>query len=144
MSMQSDVFIATTDAQALSRLLSEPIHRDDPDDSTLELSAKLLDARIVRPRALPYGSVRLYSTVIYEELPDRVRRRVTLVNPREADASAGRISILSPLGRALLGHATGRALDVMLPTGRRLRIRVVDVLPVENEENERVGRLAEA
>jgi regulator of nucleoside diphosphate kinase len=48
-----------------------------------------------------------------------VRRLVTIVYPGDADESAGRISVLSPLGTALLGLSVGQAIDWDLPDGRR-------------------------
>jgi regulator of nucleoside diphosphate kinase len=129
MSSLPEIFICSTDAQQLNRLLSEQSKREQAAQSALELSTKLFEAQVVAPEVLPYGTVRLHSTVTYEELPTRTRRRVTLVNPREADAGAGRISVLSPVGRALLGHALGRVVDLVLPTGRQVAVRVVDVAP---------------
>ena len=92
-----------------------------------EMFISSTDAIALTQRARPSNAARLHSTVIYEELPTRTRRRVTLVNPRDADASAGRISVLSPIGRALLGHKTGHVIDVALPMGRQLSVRVIDV-----------------
>jgi regulator of nucleoside diphosphate kinase len=96
-------------------------------NSMSRLSARSSKSRVLEPRALPNDNARLHSTVTYEELPGRLRRRVTLVNPREADASAGRISVLSPVGRALLGQAKGSTVDVALPLGRWLSVRVIEV-----------------
>ena len=96
-------------------------------NSTARLSAEPPKSRVLEPNALPSENARLHSTVLYEELPGRLRRRVTLVSPRHADASAGRISVLSPVGRALLGHAKGSTVDVALPLGRRLLVRVIEV-----------------
>ena len=125
----TEIFISSTDAQELDRLLSDTAQRDHSAESTLALSTKLFEAQIVGTRALPYGTVRLNSTVTYEELPARTRRRVTLVTPREADARVGRISVLSPVGRALLGHARGRVVEIPLPAGRQQPVRVVEVAP---------------
>jgi len=83
--------------------------------------------RVLVPHARPTNNARLHSTVTYEELPGRLRRRVTLASPRDADASAGRVSVLSPVGRALLGHAKGSTIDVALPLGRRLSVRIIEV-----------------
>jgi len=84
-------------------------------------------ARVLESRARPNDHARLHSTVAYEELPGRLRRQVTLVSPRDADASAGRISVMSPVGRALLGNTKGSTIDVALPLGRRLSVRVIEV-----------------
>lgn len=79
-------------------------------------------------------TVRVGFTVTYEELPAGTRRRVTLVIPREADASAGRISVLSPVGRALLGRTKGHVVPVALPMGREVSVRVLQVTAPEFEE----------
>ena len=96
-------------------------------NSTPRFPAHRFKPRVLEPRALPNDRARLHSTVIYEELPGRLRRQVTLVSPRDADASAGRISVMSPVGRALLGHAQGSTIDVALPLGRRLSVRIIEV-----------------
>ncbi len=101
MSSISEMFIPSKDASALTERLSEHVRRRK--------------------------TARLHSTVSYEELTTGTQRRVTLVNPRDADAGAGRISVLSPIGRALLGHKAGRVIDVALPMGRQLSVRVIDV-----------------
>ncbi len=134
MSSMPDIFISTADARELDRVLSDHLNRDEATESALELSTKLFDAQIVGTRALPHGTVRLNSTVTYEEVPESTRRSVTLVRPRDADASSGRISILSPVGRALLGNAMGGVVEIRLPTGRQQLVRVVKVsAPLPNE-----------
>jgi regulator of nucleoside diphosphate kinase len=129
MSSVPEIFIASSDASALSRLLASATRLAESESSALELSDKLSEARVVRSSELPKNTIRFRSTVTYEELPGHARRRVTLVSPREADASAGRISVLSPIGRALLGHVAGRVVDVTLPAGRKLAVKIAAVSP---------------
>ena len=129
MSSISDIFISTGDAQELDRMLSDHLSRDETTETALELSTKLFDAQVVAPEVLPHGTIRLNSTVTYEELPGRTRRRVTLVAPRNADVSVSRISVLSPVGRALLGNALGQVVQVELPMGRQQPVQVVEVSP---------------
>jgi transcription elongation GreA/GreB family factor len=82
--------------------------------------------------------VRFRSTVVYHELPAGVIRRVTLVGPRESDASVGRVSVLSPIGKALLGRSKGHVVEVELPMGRTIAVRVADVMgPAPDEVDER-------
>ncbi len=127
MSAINEVLISSHDASALQRLLADMRRTVEIDASAEELSDKLSEARIVGAHALPEHVVRFRSTVVYEELPGRTQRRVTLVSPREADAGAGRISVLSPIGRALLGLSKGHVAEVQLPTGRQLSVRVAEV-----------------
>jgi transcription elongation GreA/GreB family factor len=58
------------------------------------------------------------------------------VYPAQADAGAGRVSVLSPIGRALLGRSVRSLTDVVLPTGRPLAVWIVDVLrrSIKDEE----------
>lgn len=63
------------------------------------------------------------------------RREVTLVFPFEADIDAGKISILAPVGTALLGLRVGHSIDWEVPSGEKHRYRVIDVL--FQPENER-------
>jgi regulator of nucleoside diphosphate kinase len=51
---------------------------------------------------------------------------VQLVYPGDADANVGRVSVLAPLGCALLGLRTGQEIDWRMPGGQR-RLRVLDV-----------------
>jgi regulator of nucleoside diphosphate kinase len=60
-------------------------------------------------------------------IPDGVAETVTIVYPAQADARAGRVSVLSPIGRALLGRLVGSVVDVLLPTGRHFAVRIVEV-----------------
>lgn len=130
MTARPDFFIAQSDAQAINRMLIESERRESEDSST-ELASKLFDAQVLDPRSLPHGTVRLHSAVTYEELPAGSRRRVTLVSPQQADPRAGRISVFSPIGRALLGNVVGRLVAVMLPTGQQLKVRIVEVEAVD-------------
>ena len=133
MSYMHDVVISLEDAKVLSRLLLDPSHVAGLDESMRDLLTKLSDARIVVGKAVPHDTVRVGSSVTYEELPAGTRRSVTVVIPRDAEASAGRISVLSPVGRALLGHSTGQVIRVALPTGRSLKVRLIEATAPELE-----------
>ncbi|MNI74712.1 Regulator of nucleoside diphosphate kinase [compost metagenome] len=49
---------------------------------------------------------------------------LTLVFPREANVDEGKVSVLAPVGSALLGLAVGQSIDWTAPGGRKLRLRV--------------------
>ncbi len=85
-----------------------------------ELERLLAAAREIAPSA--NGVIALGSRVEVEE--DGEVERFQLVDPREANAVEGRISIASPVGKALLGHKGGDEVMVPLPAGDR-RLRVV-------------------
>ena len=82
-------------------------------------------ATVVDSDAVPPGIVRIGSRVTYRT--DAVERQVTLVMPSEADISAGRVSVLTPIGAALLGRSTGQTNEWPAPDGRLHHLQVLAV-----------------
>jgi regulator of nucleoside diphosphate kinase len=66
------------------------------------------------------------ATVRVRDLESGRLQELTLVNPHEADVSAGRISVLAPLGTALLGQHQGDVVERVMPGGLR-RLLIEDV-----------------
>jgi regulator of nucleoside diphosphate kinase len=64
----------------------------------------------------------------YEDEDSGERGVITLVHPGIADDRSGRVSVLAPLGMALLGLREGQTVDWPLQHGRRRRVRLVRVL----------------
>ncbi len=88
----------------------------------LELERLLAVAREIAPSTT--GAAALGSRV---EIEDEGERDVfQLVDPREANAAEGRISVASPVGNALLGHVADDEVVVSLPDGER-RLRIVSL-----------------
>jgi regulator of nucleoside diphosphate kinase len=77
----------------------------------------------------------MYAAVRVRDLDSGVSQELTLVNPSEADVSAGRISVLAPLGTALIGYRQGDVVERVMPGGlRRLLIEnVVQQAPADTE-----------
>lgn len=94
------------------------------------LQDELDRADVVSPLDLPAGVVTMHACVRYVDETTGERRRVTLVYPDRADAARGRVSVLAPVGSALLGLKPGDAIDWEFPHGvRRLRVeRVIQPL----------------
>lgn len=92
-----------------------------------DLIAEIERAEVVEAGAAPDDVVRMGSTVEYQ--PDGGRaRRVTLVYPTEADIDAGKVSVLTPIGTALLGLKVGDRIGWEARDGRtqELTIRAVE------------------
>jgi len=87
-----------------------------------ELERVLASAREIAP--ISNGVIGLGSRVAVDE--DGEREEFQLVDSREANATAGRISVISPVGKALLGHTVGDDVMVPLPAGDR-RLHIVSV-----------------
>jgi regulator of nucleoside diphosphate kinase len=128
MTDRPDILISARDAKALSLMLGNSPRRYCLEEEAAEaLAITLSAARIVGVDQVPEGVVMMGSTVTYVDSLNGGPRSVTIAYPAQADAGAGRVSVLSPIGRALLGRSVGSVIDVVLPTGRHLAIRIVDV-----------------
>jgi regulator of nucleoside diphosphate kinase len=91
------------------------------------LAAELDRATVVE--RLPHDVVAVGSRVRFETVRDRSVREVVVVHPSAADPSAGRVSVLAPVGAALLGLAPGDTIAWPLPGGREAQLRVLEVEP---------------
>lgn len=88
-----------------------------------------LDRAIVVPSdRIPRDVVTMNSRLIYADESAGTRREVELVFPNEADPLTGRVSVLAPVGCALLGLRVGQSIDWNLPNGHVHRLRVERVL----------------
>lgn len=92
-----------------------------------KLERELVRANVVPREEIPEDVVTMNSRVIFENETTGGRREVTLVYPGNADIDAGRISVLVPIGTALLGLRVGQSIDWELPGGKSQRYRIVDV-----------------
>ena len=92
-----------------------------------QLERELLRAVVVRRDEIPKDVVTMNSRVVFENETTGERLEVTLVYPREANIDERRISVLVPVGTALLGLRVGQSIDWELPSGKKHRYRVVGV-----------------
>ena len=122
-----ELILSAADAEVLALMLGERRRQFAYEAAAADaLSDLVVEARLVPDHELPGDRVAMNSKVTYREEPDGLSRSVVLVHPIEADAAAGRISVLSPVGLALLGRGVGSLVDVDLPGGKRLTVRILD------------------
>ena len=119
--IEHDIIITNTDLQRLLPVLDQ---HDTPASESLEM--ELHRAVIVDRHAVPADVVTMNSEVVYEDVETRARRTVKVVFPKDADAKAGRVSVLAPIGSALLGLRVGQDIEWQVPSGTK-RVRVVEV-----------------
>jgi regulator of nucleoside diphosphate kinase len=119
------IVVAEDDARRLAFLLGG--RGEERDAAHLrELSDELERAVILAPDEIPEGVVTMYSVASVLDLASGACHEISLVYPHDADPANGRISVLAPLGTALLGYRAGDELEWIMPGGlRRLRIQSV-------------------
>lgn len=94
-----------------------------------ELEAKLGNAKIVDPRDLPEGKAFLGATIVLKNLTTGANVTYMLVAQDEADFSKGKISVTSPIGKALLGKEVKDIVEVQVPAGK-IRLEVKEILKI--------------
>jgi regulator of nucleoside diphosphate kinase len=97
------------------------------DDGAELLAAALRSAIVVPPERIPPDVVTMRSRLVLKDVESGHRREAVLVYPEEARACAGRVSVLSALGVALLGLSVGTLVAWPLPSGRTAVLRVESV-----------------
>ncbi len=95
------------------------------DGSIFSIKERLKRAIIIDESSAPGGRIRLGSIVILEPGPG-VRRTYQIVGPQETDPSRGRISHLSPLGKALLNHTAEETIEVNVQ-GKTIKYKIAEV-----------------
>lgn len=91
-----------------------------------ELYAELDRAKVVPDRAVPANVVRMGSLVEFQPAGGEAKT-VTLVYPADADIAEGKVSIMTPIGTALLGLAPGQAINWTARDGKRHELSIIDV-----------------
>jgi regulator of nucleoside diphosphate kinase len=118
------ITLSHSDHGRLTRLAQSIAERNPAIADTLQ--SELERARIVPDARLGGNVVRIGSTLRYATDMGETRT-VTLVLPPEADISAGRISVLTPIGAALIGLSPGQSIDWETRDGRVGRLTVESV-----------------
>ncbi len=118
------LLISESDMFALIRLLSE----SQWDQQLDVLQNRLENAEIEKDENIPSNVVRVGSQVQVSGARGGGTSTYTVVFPEDADFAAGKISVLAPLGAALLGRRCGESVVFDVPAGRR-RVRIEQVRP---------------
>lgn len=95
-------------------------------DKLRALREELDRADVVEPAAMPAHIVTMNSIVSFEDEAGGDKLTLTLVYPSAA-GPAGTVSILAPVGSALLGLSVGQQIDWPMPDGRKRRLRVLTI-----------------
>ncbi|MEO8506625.1 MAG: nucleoside diphosphate kinase regulator [Betaproteobacteria bacterium] len=126
MNQEQKIILTAADFARLNGLVSDP-----------GLAAELDKALIVDARRAPRDLVTMNSRVRYQDESTGEIREITIVYPQDSNPSAGDVSVLAPVGTALLGLTVGQSIHWPFPDGGSRDLRVVEVIR-QPEADERV------
>ena len=123
MNKQMNLHLSTVDHRILSRLIAGLSGKS----ATVErLRSELARAIVLDPAVVPANAVGLNSRVLIEDLDTHEREEYVLVLPAAANPDQQRLSVLAPVGTALLGFSEGDEIEWPTPGGSR-RLKLVRV-----------------
>jgi regulator of nucleoside diphosphate kinase len=117
MSPNHSIIIPEADWVRLNRLIADK-----------HLKSELDNAEVVDAANVPPAVVTMDSCVRFEDETTGETREVTIVFPEKANLSEGKVSVLAPVGSALLGLTVGQCIQWPFPDGSRRKLRVVELL----------------
>lgn len=120
------IYITKEDYQQLSLLTSKHPRAE----GRANLRDELAQATVLPRDQFPAGIVAMNTRVRFIDLDSNETEEYTITMPQHADAEARRLSVLSPIGTALLGYREGDELTWPTPGGPR-RLRILDAKPGE-------------
>jgi regulator of nucleoside diphosphate kinase len=123
-----DIYISDYDLDRLQKLMEAMSSRDSNNDPYIEKLGEELDrAHVVEPASIPANVITMNSTVRLQDLDSKEELTYKLVFPGTANAGLNAISVLAPVGTALLGYREGDVIEWDVPAGMR-RLKVLEVV----------------
>jgi regulator of nucleoside diphosphate kinase len=123
-----DIYITEHDMQRLRRLAETMSDRDRNSRPYIEKLEEELDrAHVVEPHRIPADVITMNSKVRLKDLRSGEELVYALVFPGHANVDENAVSVLAPIGTALLGYREGDEIEWEAPAGKR-RLRVVEVM----------------
>lgn len=122
------IYVTELDYNRLSGLIDRTRERNGIDREYLnKLEAELDRAEVVESKEIPRDVITMRSKVRLKDLVSGESNTYSLVFPTEADFSEGKISVLAPIGTAILGYRQGDTIEWSVPSGLR-KLKVEEVL----------------
>ena len=123
-----EIVITSLDKERLTAILNSPTAQEGRDREHLtELRAELEKALIVEPGDVPADVITMNSKVRVRDMASGEVHEYTIVYPHLSDITRNMISILAPVGTALLGYRAGDVVEWRMPSGTRA-LKVESVL----------------
>ncbi|WP_153556245.1 nucleoside diphosphate kinase regulator [Roseimaritima sediminicola] len=128
MARKRKIVVTSVDRDRLEELFASPLAQAFSDKPYLHGLRQALDsARIIDTSEMPNDVITMNSTVRLIDMQSRESETFTLVYPEDADIAEGKLSILAPLGTAILGNRVGDTIRWKVPSGEG-RWRVEEVV----------------
>jgi len=119
------IHVTSDDRKRLQALLSRPTEAMDRDDVS-GLVGEVQRAVVVPASEIPPDVITMNTRARLLDLDQRTTLDYTVVYPEDADFAAGRISVVAPIGAAMLGYRVGDEIEWVVPSGpRRLRVEAI-------------------
>ena len=127
---RNEVVITEADFDRLKHLVDSPRYRVSHAALIRTLRTELDRCEVVEPGNVPDGVVTMHTKLTVRDARTREPETFTLVYPEDADINEGRLSVLAPLGTALLGARVGQVIEFAAPGGtRRLKVETIHYQP---------------
>lgn len=126
MSAKPKITVSSTDLQRIEKLLDQLPANAFPGRFALE--EELNRADVLEPQNMPPNVVTMNSVVRFRVSSSQEEFCLTLVYPKDMDSSESKISILAPVGSALLGLAEGNEIEWPNPGGQMLKVQIVEIV----------------
>jgi regulator of nucleoside diphosphate kinase len=122
------IFITEFDKKRLDELIAVAVtFGQKPRADLASLATELGRAKIVAPEKVPADVVTMNSKVLLRDAANGEELTYTLVFPQDANIDKGAISVLAPVGTAILGYREGHAVTWKVPSGERT-LEIIKVL----------------
>lgn len=133
-----DIYITEHDLQRLKKLLNDLSQESHHKDFSIqELKGEMNRALVVSPKEVPENVITMNSRVLMRDVESGKDMTLWLVFPDKMDAVKNPVSILSPLGTAMIGYKVGDVFTWESPKGMK-QVEVLDIL----YQPERVGNFS--
>ncbi len=125
--MRDRIYVTDEDYEKLRRLIAGRRGTSSVDQEYLDILEQELDrAEVVQPEAIPRDVVTMNSEVRLKDLDSGEIRTYRLIFPTQTRTD-GCISVLAPIGTAMLGYSVGDIIEWRVPKGMR-RLQVLDIM----------------
>jgi regulator of nucleoside diphosphate kinase len=122
---KAPITLSSIDLDRLDQLLEQPAYRNFPGIAALR--GELARAEILDPKKMPHDVVTMNSTARVVDETGGQEHELTLVYPRDVDGSPGKISVLAPVGSAMLGLRVGQSIEWPMPGTHVAHLRIIAI-----------------